>query len=71
MDEVVIDSERRLFSHSVDRRVYNVDHDLMAKSSSASDLLQNIPSVQVDIDGQVSLRGSSDVLVMVTARSRP
>lgn len=71
LDEVVINSERSLFNHSIDRRVYNVDHDLMARSSSASDLLQNIPSVQVDIDGNVSLRGSADVLVLVNGKKSP
>ena len=68
LDEVEVHSERTLFRHDVDRRVYNVDHDLLAQSSSASELLQNIPSVQVDIDGNVSLRGSSDVLVLVNGR---
>ncbi len=71
LDEVVIRSERSLFNHSIDRRVYNVDHDLMARSSSASDLLQNIPSVQVDIDGNVSLRGSTDVMVLVNGKKSP
>src|SRR5690242_5388071 len=68
LDQVEISSERSLFNHDIDRRVYNVDHDLMAKSSSVSDLLQNIPSVQVDIDGNVSLRGSSDVMVLINGK---
>lgn len=71
LDEVVINSERSLFNHSIDRRVYNVDHDLMAKSSSVSDLLQNIPSVQVDIDGNVSLRGSPNVMILVNGKKSP
>jgi outer membrane receptor protein involved in Fe transport len=71
LDEVVISSERSLFSHTIDRRVYNVDHDLMAKSSTAGELLQNIPSVQVDVDGNVSLRGSSDVMILVNGKKSP
>ena len=71
LDEVVISSARSLFNQNIDRRVYNVDHDLMAKASSASDLLQNIPSVQVDVDGNVSLRGSSDVMILVNGRKSP
>ncbi len=71
LDEVVISSERSLFNHSIDRRVYNVDRDLMARSSSVSDLLQNIPSVQVDIDGNVSLRGSADVMVLINGKKSP
>ena len=71
LDEVVVSSERSLFNNAIDRRVYNVDHDLMAKSSTASDLLQNIPSVQVDIDGNVSLRGSPDVMILVNGKKSP
>jgi outer membrane receptor protein involved in Fe transport len=71
LDEVVIRSERSLFSHNIDRRVYNVSSDLMARSSTASDILQNIPSVQVDIDGNVSLRGSTDVMVLVNGKKSP
>jgi outer membrane receptor protein involved in Fe transport len=71
LDEVVISSERSLFHHDIDRKVYNVDHDLMAKSSTASDLLQKIPSVQVDLDGNVSLRGSPDVMILVNGKKSP
>jgi outer membrane receptor protein involved in Fe transport len=71
LDELVVSSERSLFNHSIDRRVYNVTHDLMAKSSTASDLLQNIPSVQVDLDGNVSLRGSPDVVILVNGKKSP
>ena len=71
LDEIVSSSERSLFNHATDRRVYNVDHDLMAKSSSVGDLLQNIPSVQVDIDGNVSLRGSPDVMILINGKKSP
>jgi outer membrane receptor protein involved in Fe transport len=71
LHEVVVTSEKYLFDHAADRRIYNVDHDVMAKSSSVSDLLQNIPSVQVDIDGGVSLRGSSDVMILINGRKSP
>src|SRR5689334_1865783 len=62
LDEIEVRSERSLFHTDVDRRVYNVEKDVMAKSSTVSGLLRNIPSVQVDIDGNVSLRGSQDVM---------
>ena len=71
LDEVVISSERSLFNHTIDRKVYNVEQDPMAKSSTASDVLQNIPSVQVDIDGNVSLRGSPDVMILVNGKKSP
>src|SRR5439155_15120285 len=71
LDETEVSSEKSLFNHAMDRRVYNVDHDLMARSSTASDILQNIPSVQVDLDGNVSLRGSSDVMILVNGKKSP
>ena len=71
LDEVVVSSEKNLFGNAIDRRVYNVDHDLLARSSSASEVLQNIPSVQVDLDGNVSLRGSPDVMILVNGKKSP
>ena len=59
MSEVQVSTEKPLYTASIDRKVYNVDQDLMSKAGSASELLQKVPSVQVDIDGNVSLRGSS------------
>ena len=69
LDEVLVTREKALQNVSVDRKVYNVDQDLMSKSGSASDLLQNIPSVEVDIDGNVSLRGSSNVLMLINGKN--
>jgi hypothetical protein len=68
LEEVDVRSERKLFSQGVDRKVYNIDHDLTAKMSTASDLLQKVPSVTVDIDGSVSLRGSTDVTILVNGK---
>ncbi len=71
LDEVVVTSEKKLFNYAIDRKVYNVDEDMMSKSGSASEILQNIPSVQVDINGNVSLRGSPNVLILVNGKASP
>src|SRR5439155_8257802 len=71
LHETVIKSEKSLFNNTIDRRIYNVDHDVMARSSTANDILQNIPSVQVDLDGNVSLRGSSDVTILINGKKSP
>ncbi len=55
--------------NAIDRKVYNVGKEIQSTSGSASDLLQNVPSVQVDIDGNVSLRGSDNVLILINGRS--
>ena len=71
MDDVVVTSQKILMNNTIDRKIYNVDQDVLSKSSSASELLQNIPSVEVDIDGNVSLRGSSNVLILIDGKTSP
>src|SRR5258706_8862867 len=71
MGEVTVTSRKSLLNTSIDRKVYNVTQDLMAQSGSASDILKNIPSVEVDIEGEVSLRGSTDVLILINGRPSP
>jgi outer membrane receptor protein involved in Fe transport len=70
-DEVDVTAEKALFNNTIDRKVYNVDKDIMSKTGTVSELLQNIPSVLVDIDGNVSLRGSGDVMILINGRPSP
>jgi outer membrane receptor protein involved in Fe transport len=71
LSEVTITSTKTALNTAIDRKVYNVQQDVMSKSGTASDLLQNIPSVQVDIDGNVSLRGSADVMILINGKKSP
>lgn len=64
LSEVTVTGKKPLYSNSIDRKIYNVDQDIMAKSGSASEVLQNVPFVQVDIDGNVSLRNSSATILI-------
>jgi peptidoglycan hydrolase CwlO-like protein len=60
MDQVEVSAaQEQTQLNSVDRKIYEVKNDLQATGGSAADLLQNVPSVQVDIDGNVSIRGDS------------
>ncbi len=68
MEKFEVTSKKETFYNSIDRKVYNVGTDIQGVSGSASDLLQNIPSVQVDIDGNVSLRGDSNVLILINGK---
>jgi outer membrane receptor protein involved in Fe transport len=70
LNEVLVTAKKALFSNSIDRKVYNVDADLMARSGSASEVLQNVPLVQVDIDGNVSLRNSA-VTILINGKVSP
>lgn len=69
--DVTVTSQRTTFVNSIDRKIYNVQQDILSKTGSASDLLQNIPSIQVDIDGTVSLRGSENVPFFSMASLHP
>ena len=71
LNEVTVATTKTTLNTSIDRKVYNVDQDIMSKSGAASDILKNIPSVEVDIDGQVSLRGSGNVLILINGKVSP
>lgn len=71
MNEVIVTTKKSLLNTSIDRKIYNVGQDIMAQSGSASDILKNVPSVEVDIDGGVSLRGSSEVMILIDGKPSP
>ena len=66
--EVSVIGQRSTFVNSIDRKTFNVGQDVMSKTGSVSELLQNVPSVQVDIDGNVSLRGSGNVMFLINGK---
>ena len=68
LNEVEVMGKKSTFVNSIDRKTFNVGEDLMSKTGSLSDLLQNVPSVQVDIDGNVSLRGSENVTILINGK---
>ena len=71
MNEVTVTAKKFLLNTGIDRKVYNVSEDIMAQSGTASDILKNIPSVEVDIEGQVLLRGSPDFMILINGRPSP
>ncbi len=68
---VTVTANKAMLNTSIDRKTYDVTKDIMAQSGSASDVLKNIPSVEVDLDGQVTLRGSSDIMILINGRPSP
>lgn len=60
--------EKSIFNNSIDRKVYNVEKDLLAQTSSASEILQNIPSIDVDVNGTVNLRGTSNITFFINGK---
>ncbi len=63
-----ITAEKMAVEYRLDRKVVNVGQDLDAAGSSAVDVLEKIPSVRVDISGEVSLRGSSNFTVLIDGK---
>jgi len=61
-------AERSRVEYKIDKKVINVTNDINANGGSAVTVLENTPSVEVDIDGNVSLRGSSNFTVLVDGR---
>ncbi len=68
MEEVQVRAERTLVEYQLDKRVVNVDKNLVSSGGTATDVLEQVPSVSVDNDGNVSLRGSSNVKVLINGR---
>lgn len=68
LQEVIVRAEKTTIDIKLDKKVYNVGNDLMVKGGTVSDILDNIPSVSVDVEGNVSLRGNENVKVLVDGR---
>ncbi|MBY0487417.1 MAG: TonB-dependent receptor [Flavobacteriaceae bacterium] len=68
LDEVVVRTEKTTVEIKLDKKVYNVGNDLMVKGGTVSDVLDNIPSVSVDVEGNVSLRGNDNVRILIDGK---
>lgn len=68
LKEVEITGEKRMIEMAIDKKVFNVEKNITSSGGSATDVLQNVPSVSVDIDGNVSLRGSGNVTVLIDGK---
>jgi len=68
LKSVEVVGERPLMEMSVDKKVFNVEKNITTAGGSATDVLSNVPAVTVDADGNVSLRGKSDVTVLIDGK---
>lgn len=66
--EVEVRAEKSTMQMSLDKRVFNVGKDLANRGNSVTELLDNVPSVSVDIDGNVSLRGRDNVRILINGK---
>ncbi|MEM7104041.1 MAG: TonB-dependent receptor [Bacteroidota bacterium] len=68
LESVNVTAKRSFMTNSIDRKTYDPSQLIGSETSSASAILENIPSVEVDIDGNISLRGSQNVRILIDGR---
>ena len=68
LEEIEIIAEKSTVDLKLDKKVFNVGKDLLSQSGSLVQILENVPSVAVDLDGAVSLRGNSNVTVLINGK---
>ena len=68
LNEVVVRAEKSTVEIKLDKKIYNVGQDMIVKGGTASDVLDNVPSVTVDADGNVALRGNDNVKILIDGR---
>lgn len=66
--DVEVKGERPLFVQTIDKKIFNVEQNTLSSGGSALDVLRQVPGVDVDIDGNISLRGSSNVNVLINGK---
>ncbi len=68
LGEVEVRAEKSQLEFKMDKRVFNVGQDLTSAGGSALDVLNNVPSVDVNIEGEVSLRGNPNVQMLINGK---
>ena len=68
LDEVNIIPEKSTVDIRLDKKIYNVGRDMTVKGGNVTDVLDNIPSVSVDVEGTVSLRGNENVRILIDGK---
>jgi outer membrane receptor protein involved in Fe transport len=68
LNEVQVQGERAAVTYGLDRKVINVAKDLTSIAGTATDIMKNVPSVTIDADGGISMRGSSNLRILIDGR---
>lgn len=65
LNEVVVEGQKQLIEERVDRTIYNAENDITTKGGDATDVLKRVPMLSVDLEGNVTLRGSQNIKVLI------
>lgn len=68
LETVEIKTEKSTIEHKLDKKIFNVGNDLISKGGNATNILNNVPSVNVTTEGVVSLRGNSGVRILINGK---
>ncbi|MCQ2322789.1 MAG: TonB-dependent receptor, partial [Bacteroidales bacterium] len=68
LDEIVITEKKPMFANEGEKQLYNVSEDPSIQTGTASDALQNAPGVEVDVEGNITLRGASGVEIWINGK---
>ncbi|WP_158858504.1 TonB-dependent receptor domain-containing protein [Lunatibacter salilacus] len=68
LQEVVVEGVTSIFESDIDKRRYDVENSVVAEGATASELLETLPSIQMDDEGGITMRGSGEILIYINGR---
>ena len=68
LQEVVVEGVNSIFESDIDKRRYDVENSVVTEGATASELLETLPSIQVDDEGGITMRGSGEILIYINGR---